>query len=218
MRGSPPKNPMRIGIDLDNTIICYDQLFGWLASQRSLIPPGSTWDKTLVRDHLRRTGREEAWTKLQGEAYGPAIRRATPFPGVIDFISHCRAQAIPVFIISHKTREPFIGPRHDLHAAAMGWLEKQGFFSASVGLSREDVFLEVSERDKLNRIRLQACTHFIDDLPEILSDVDFPQGIDRILFAPHAPASGEADGGARGVNRFSSWDRLPGLLFHEVLP
>ena len=209
---------MRIGIDLDNTIICYDQLFGWLASQRSLIPPGMVWDKMQVRDYLRQTGREETWTRLQGEAYGRAILKATPFPGVIDFISNCRAEAIPVFIISHKTREPFIGPRHDLHAAAMNWLEHQGFFSPSVGLATEDVFLEVSKTSKLERIRSQNCSHFIDDLPEILNDARFPSEVHRILFASQASASTEAEAKSGGMSCFSSWSQLSSQLFHEVSP
>jgi len=39
------------------------------------------------------------------------------------------ASEIPVFIISHRTRHPFIGEPHDLHAAALSWLERQGFFT-----------------------------------------------------------------------------------------
>jgi len=209
---------MRIGIDLDNTIICYDELFGSLAWQQSLIPAGVQWSKMQVRDYLRQTGREEAWTRLQGQAYGPAIEQALPFPGVKDFISRCRADSIPVFIISHKTREPFIGPRFDLHAAAMGWLERYGFFSASVGLTREDVFLEVTKADKLGRISEQACSHFIDDLPEIFDDAAFPTGVDRYLFSSADAMERDGQSHAGCVNRFSSWFDLSKLLFQEVMP
>ncbi len=217
---------MRIGIDLDNTIICYDQLFYWLAAERSLVPPGSPGNpgspggimtKSQVRDHLRATGREEEWTRLQGEAYGPRIREALPFPGVVDFISHCRREAVDVFIISHKTRHPYLGERHDLHAAALGWLEHHGFFTPAVGLSRGDVFLEETKSGKLERIARQRCTHFIDDLPEILFDPEFP----RLPLTPHrfhfdpSPSPGRPMRTAE-VERVCSWARMTSLLFQEV--
>jgi hypothetical protein len=44
---------VRIGIDFDNTIICYDTVFAAVARQRGLVPEG--WDglKSEVRDYLR---------------------------------------------------------------------------------------------------------------------------------------------------------------------
>jgi len=36
-----------------------------------------------------------------------------------------RAQ-IPVFIVSHKTQFPYLGPKYDLHEAALAWLTKNG--------------------------------------------------------------------------------------------
>jgi hypothetical protein len=36
------------------------------------------------------------------------------------------------------------------------------------------VFLEPTKADKLTRIATLGCTHFIDDLPEFLSDPGFP--------------------------------------------
>ena len=207
---------MRIGLDFDNTIVCYDELFHCLAAERSLVPAGITMSKSQVRDHLRKTGREDEWTRLQGEAYGPRIREASPFPGALDFISLCHRESIPLFIISHKTRRPFLGEPHDLHAAAQGWLEHHGFFSPGTGLTRADVFLEETKANKLARIDRQQCSHFVDDLPEILADVAFPADTHRILFSPSNSAVNRASGAA--VQSVSSWDQLSSLLFQGVAP
>jgi len=176
---------MRIGVDFDNTIICYDTVFHRVARERGLIGPEVPANKTAVRDALRRLGREELWTELQGEVYGELMRDAEPFTGALEFFRRCRAQRVSVRIISHKTREPFLGRCHDLHASAQAWLTHQGFYDAAeIGLTSEDVSFELTKAAKLARIGAAGCDWFIDDLPEFLAEVAFPAGVERILFDP----------------------------------
>ncbi|NDC63388.1 MAG: hypothetical protein EBZ59_05240, partial [Planctomycetia bacterium] len=103
-----------IGIDFDNTIVCYDGVFGRLAVEQGLVPPAAATSKTAIRDHLRALGREDRWTELQGAIYGPRMMDAPPFPGVLEFFAACRAAGTPVAIVSHRTRFPYLGERHDL--------------------------------------------------------------------------------------------------------
>jgi hypothetical protein len=174
---------MRIGIDFDNTIVCYDELFHKVARERNLIPADLPINKSEVRNYLRRAGQEAIWTEMQGAVYGGRMAEATPYPGVIAFFKACRSAGIEVRIISHKTRYPFLGEQHDLHKAARNWLELQGFFdSAGIGLAREHAFFELTKQEKLQRIVECKCTHFIDDLPEILAEPSFPEGVEKILF------------------------------------
>ena len=49
---------MLVGLDFDNTIVCYDRLFHRLARERGLIPEHVPATKGAVRDHLRNVGRE----------------------------------------------------------------------------------------------------------------------------------------------------------------
>jgi hypothetical protein len=199
---------MRIGVDFDNTIVCYDALFQRVARETGAVPEEIPANKSEVRNHLRRTGREELWTELQGLVYGPRIIEATPYPGVKDFFMACRKAARPVRIISHKTRHPFLGVRHDLHAAALRWLEKHEFFDPEgIGLTRDDVFLELTKEAKLERIAQTGCTHFIDDLPEFLGETGFPPRVERILFDPHALYAAES----RFV-RVESWSEATARL------
>jgi len=181
---------MRIGIDFDNTIVCYDQVFHQVAREQGVIPNDLPRSKEHVRDHLRAVGQEPVWTAMQGYVYGQRMGDAAAFPGVLDFLRACRGQNVQVFIVSHKTRTPYLGPPYDLHAAALGWMEANGLFDPQdIGLPRGNVFLEPTKKDKLARIAALGCTHFIDDLPEFLGEADFPGGVQRLLFAPTGASS-----------------------------
>ena len=180
-----------IGIDLDNTIVCYDEVFRRAAVEQGLVPPEAATSKTAIRDQLRAAGQEARWTELQGAIYGPRMQEARPFPGVLEFFTACRAAGIPLVIVSHRTPFACLGPQHDLHAAARDWLARHEFHDpAGIGLPTESVFFEETKEAKLARIAAVGCTHFIDDLPELLTHPLFPGDVRRILFDPsghHGP-------------------------------
>jgi hypothetical protein len=143
-----------------------------------------------VRDHLRQAGREDVWTELQGDIYGKRMGEARAFPGVIEFFTRARHAGIPLYIISHKTRRPVIGPPHDMHRAARDWLDAHGFFDAQrVGFSPASVFFETTRQGKIGRIAGLGCTHFIDDLEETFREESFPVNVEKILFATQPPAA-----------------------------
>ena len=106
---------MRIGIDFDNTIACYDGVFRRAAIERGLVPADIGSSKNAVRDHLNGSGRKDEFTELQGYVYGARMDLAAPYPGVAAFITAARVAGHDLFVVSHKTRHPFLGPQHDLH-------------------------------------------------------------------------------------------------------
>jgi FMN phosphatase YigB (HAD superfamily) len=202
---------MLVGLDFDNTIVCYDGLFHRLAVERGLIPASLPATKQSVRDHLRAAGREDDWTELQGIAYGPRITDAVPFPGVTDCLRTLRKAGVGVAVVSHKTRHPYRGVRHDLHAAAHGFLRAHGFYKADVtGLSPDRVFLELTLSAKLARVAALGCDAFVDDLPELLSEPAFPAGVRKILFDP---AGAHRDEGADA--RVRSWAEVGEAILAE---
>jgi len=72
----------RIGVDFDNTLIDYDEVFRALACERGLVDPGFRGGKDAVRRVIRGLpDGEEAWQRLQGTAYGTGIGRAGMFDG-----------------------------------------------------------------------------------------------------------------------------------------
>jgi hypothetical protein len=196
---------LRIGVDFDNTIICYDQAFAAQAREKNLLPAGVAPTKLAIRDFLRAAGREDEWTRLQGEVYGPGILAAEPFAGVAEFFAACAEAGVFVRVISHKTARPYLGEPHDLHAWARSWLTERGFFDGQ-GLSLEQVEFWPTKGEKAGRIRELNLTHFIDDLPEFLAELDWP-GLTRVLFDPNCAHAGEG--------RFAcaaSWPELTGRL------
>ena len=199
---------MLIGVDLDNTIVCYDSLFHAAAVDGGLIPRDVPADKEQVRNYLQNRGAEKRWTELQGRVYGVWIERASPFSGALEFFAACKQRAIDVCIISHRTLWPCLGPPVDLHGAAREWLQKRQFHDPNRGgLPTDRVHLEETQDQKLQRIVQVGCTHFIDDLPEFLGRLDFPTGVQRILFDPHGRHQLDC-----GVLRTKSWSETLTLI------
>jgi hypothetical protein len=182
----PAVNPLRIGIDFDNTLIDYDRVFVEAARELRLVPDDFNGSKRAVRDAIRLLPDGElTWQRLQGHVYGARIDRAIPFAGAREFLRRCARNGVSTFIVSHKTRYGHYDPaRIDLREAARDWLTSQGFFNPERGgVTPDQVYFEDDRADKLARIAALGCTHFIDDLPEVFSDPQFPDGVRRILFA-----------------------------------
>jgi len=176
--------PVHIGIDLDNTIIDYRQLFTDVALALSLVPGGFAGDKTALRDLIRSLpAGERRWVELQADVYGAQIAQARAMPGALDFVRRAVAAGIGVSIVSHKTERPAADPQGiDLRAAARGWLGANGFIAADA-LDDAAVFFEPTRADKVARIAAIGCTVFIDDLVEVFHDPGFPAGVESFLLA-----------------------------------
>jgi FMN phosphatase YigB (HAD superfamily) len=199
---------MLVGLDFDNTIVCYDRLFHRLARERGLLPDGVAETKGAVRDYLRSVGREDDWTEMQGVGYGPRISDAEPFPGVKEFLRSCKQTGVKVAVVSHKTKHPYRGEKHDLHAAAHAFLQAHGFYATTdTGLSPDAVFLELTLQAKLARIGTLGCDVFVDDLPELLGEPAFPAGTRKVLFDPAGTNADRAD-----YARVRSWAEIAGSV------
>ena len=175
----------RIGIDFDNTIIAYDQVFCAAAKRGGLIGADFVGNKQAVRDSIRLLPDGElAWQRLQGQVYGKGISGATLIPGVDAFLRRCRMEGCSVSIVSHKTQFGHYDPeRVNLRDAARQWMAENGVMDGEFGIPSSSIFFEGTRSEKLARIAALSCTHFIDDLEEVLLDAAFPPDVDRILFA-----------------------------------
>ena len=174
-----------LGLDFDNTLVRYDKLFHQLALEKNLIDKSLPAEKTLIRDYLRSQGQDEQFTLLQGEVYGLRILEAEPANGMLNALNELHQLGIPMVLVSHKTRTPYKGPPYDLHQAAWSWLEKYGFFDLDgLGWRRNQIFFAESKKEKVAKIESLNCTHYIDDLPEILDIL--PEKIVKILYDPNS--------------------------------
>jgi hypothetical protein len=198
---------IRLGLDFDNTLISYDALFKKVALEQGLIPETIAANKNAVRDYLRSEHREDDWTRLQGEVYGNRILDATPYPGMKKVLEYFSKREVPLAIVSHKTKTPFLGEPWDLHTAARHWLEKEDMHSKlGPNIDRSNTFFELTKEAKRDRIVSLRCTHYVDDLPEILAML--PASITKIHFSPETyPDKKEEDWLV-----MRSWDQLTSLI------
>jgi hypothetical protein len=186
---------MRIGIDFDNTVITYDDVFLATAKELGLIDRTFRGRKQAVRDAIRLLPDGElTWQRLQGQVYGRGICQAAMCDGVVTFLRRCRRERQPILIVSHKTEFGHHDPsRVNLRQAALGWMREHGIIGSSdYAVPSESVFFEDTRADKLMRIATLGCTHFIDDLEEVLTDPAFPTGVTRILFSDGNVAPSDA--------------------------
>ena len=176
---------VRIGIDFDNTIICYDEVFSAAAQQRGLIRDGWMAAKSEIRDYLRsQPGGEVAWQGLQGWVYGKGIRDARIFPGVRDFLVACRLADASVYIVSHKTKYGHQdADRTDLREAARGWMRSAGLLDApDSAFTADNVYFEGTLAAKVDRLARLELDIFIDDLVDVFEQPHFPQKTRPVLF------------------------------------
>lgn len=196
---------MRIGIDFDNTIADYEGVFHAAAMERGLIEASLPKSKNAVRDFLNGAGRKDDFTALQGYVYGARMDLARPYPGFGDFIATARVGGHQLYIVSHKTRRPLLGPAYDMHEAARGFLRDHGF-SGDTAIPAEHIFFEERKEEKIGRAAALAVDVFVDDLPEILTMPGLPAGCRRILFAP------DGTGPETSLETCRSWSDIAALL------
>jgi hypothetical protein len=176
---------LRIGIDFDNTIISYDEVFCAAAKSGGLIDSTFKGRKQAVRDAIRSLPNGElAWQRLQGKVYGKGVVDAMLIEGVETFLRRCTTQPCTVMIVSHKTEYGHYDPdKVNLRKAALDWMAARGLFDGTYAIPAENVYFESSRAEKLRRIGALSLTYFIDDLEEVLSDPGFPPNVRRILFS-----------------------------------
>ena len=177
---------MLIGVDFDNTIAGYDDLFVAIAFEEGLLKCDTVRTKRHVRDQIREQPNGEIkWMRLQSLIYGVHMNRANLIDGCGEFFEFCRNREIQIRIVSHKTEYGHFNTNGvNLRTAALEWLEKKMFFgSDAYGLSVSDVYFESTREEKIKRINSLECTHFVDDLEEVFTDLAFPLTTSGYLLA-----------------------------------
>lgn len=187
---------MRIGIDFDNTLARYDQVFTRLAQEWGLIGVDETGTKQGIRQLARQKLEGELlWQRIQGEVYGRRMHEAEQFVGEDQFLRRCAVTSgVQIFIVSHKTEfGHFDETCTNLRNAARLWMRAQGFFDLTkYAIPEEQLFFEPTQQEKVARIASLQCDVFIDDLVELFSNPFFPGSTKKILFA-NAESGASAD-------------------------
>jgi len=197
---------MLIGLDFDNTIVCYDQAIAILADKLFDLPPNISRTKLGLRDYLRSENREPEWTAFQGEMYGPGMKYAEAFHGAQSVMKQLKSLGHRLVITSHRSRYPYAGTQYDLHKSARAWIDNNLLHEKNPPLVSEDINFFETRAEKIASIGKSNCEIFLDDLPEVLEDENFPKSTHRILFSP--------DENIVSTNYISlkAWDELPALI------
>ncbi len=171
---------MRLGLDLDNTLIDYSQ---------SVREYTQRVDNDIVARNicdLRNALKSDdaKWQAAQSWIYSEGLQFAKPYFGAREVLRKVASDGNEVFIVSHKTEysSDLYGKRH-LRIPAINWLKSNlGVNDTSFGTK---VFFESNRNSKISRIDSLKLDAFVDDLIEVLIDTRFPKRTERVLFDPY---------------------------------
>jgi len=180
-------------------------MFFHVGVERSFIPQNTGRDKESVKNYLQSRDRNDLWTELQGLVYGKYLPRARPFPGFRAFLDKCLQLGFKIRIISHKTQFNVVGEKTDLRLAALDWLVANRI-AGDAAVNLNQIFFLSTREEKVKKISDEACSTFIDDLPEVFLQPEFPAHIRKILFRP------EPDARLGAIEHARTWQEITDLV------
>ena len=169
---------MRVGIDLDNTIINYSKVFLKICNKYNL-KINKENPKVKLKNYIRKNISKEKWTEIQGKVYGKEILTANIFQNFNSFIRFAKRNNIDVTIISHKSKYPILGKKINLHLKALQFLKKKINLKL---IKNKNIYFETSMKNKIEKIKECECDYFIDDLLEVFKNKKFPKTTEKLLF------------------------------------
>jgi len=176
----------RIGIDFDNTLARYDNVFYEASRSAGFTDLKPRQSKQQIRDHIRKQPNgDDHWQRLQAQVYGHRMAEAELFEGVGPFFHTCMTSDVEIFIVSHKTEFAKYDPDGpNLREKALQWMGDKRFFDRSgYGISKSNVYFEATRREKIARIVNLNLSLFIDDLEEVFLESDFPENVEALHFS-----------------------------------
>ena len=175
---------MKVGFDFDNTLINYYGVFFEVAYSKGLIPLNIKKDKNSVKDYLNKNSQGEFFTEIQGLVYGKEIFRSSPSKNILIGLNDLlkKEKKANLFIVSHKTKYPFIGEKIDLREAANRWIKKNLKLNEKSIFPEKNIFYESTIEKKIERINYLKCDYYFDDLPIIIENL--PSHIKGFLYDP----------------------------------
>lgn len=172
---------LRIGIDIDNTVLDFSESIRRSAHDILGIDLEPKSGKSASSFRIKELVGNEVWTDLQGYIYAEYSVYASTFDGALSTISGLRHQGHQIQLISHKTKRPASGRSVDLHHWTQLTLERTGVLETMHSDPKdqgESIILCESVEEKIWEISSQGCEVFIDDLLKVLRPL--PTGLRKI--------------------------------------
>ena len=178
-----------IGIDFDNTIVTYDELFAAAAARAGAAPlePMSSGSTKSARPSPHPARWRDAVAKAPSRGLWPGIggrvdvRRAGPISGPLP-----ASIGADVYVVSHKTQYGHQDPdRTDLRMAARNWMQGSGLIgSADCCPSVSTASISKTRSPPRSTASRASSSMFSSTISSTCSSSpDFPQRTQSILFA-----------------------------------
>lgn len=166
---------IKIGIDLDNTIINYNESFKKYLKDHKINL--KKIDKEKIKFLSNNHSKIENWTEAQEEIYGNYIKFAKLFTHFKEFEKFAIKKKIQLFIISHKTKHSQFSKKYNLHKQSNIWLKR------NINKKKYKIFYTNTINEKIKKIIQINPDYFVDDLIKIFKDKNFPKNITKIYFS-----------------------------------
>ena len=182
---------LKIGIDLDNTIINYQNSFKKFLKEKNI--DSKSIDKKKIKFISNSNSKIKNWTQTQEEIYGKYIFFAKPFKYFKDFEKFALKNKIKLFIVSHKTKFSQFSKKYNLHSQSNKWLKN------NISKKIYKIYYVKTVNQKIKKIAYLNPDYFIDDLIEIFNHKNFPKKIKKIHFSKIK---------VNNFYTFSNWDKI----------
>ncbi len=166
---------IKIGIDLDNTIINYQNSFKKYLKEKKILL--KQINKIKIKYIANNNSKIRNWTAAQEEIYGYYINFAKPFEYYKEFEKFALKNRLKLYIISHKTKYSQFSKKYNLHSMSNKWIKKNIF------RKKYRVFYVNTIDEKVKKIIEIKPDYFIDDLIKIFKNKNFPKKVKKIYFS-----------------------------------
>ena len=178
---SKKKNITKIGIDLDNTIVNYDE--SYIQISKSLKLEVSSPNRETIKEFFQNSPKGDySWQEFQSILYTSGLEYAQVAKGLFEFLNFCNAKKMEIYIISHKTKttpEEFGGA--DLRIPAINWLNTHKI--TPLKIRPENIFFCETQLAKIETINQLEVDMFIDDLGEVINHAKINKNVEGVLYS-----------------------------------
>lgn len=188
---------MRIGIDLDNTILDYSKSYKILAP--SFVQKSTKISKNNLKKKIIKNKGMNNWWEFQSALYTKGLKYAKINEFCKKFIKKNIECGHDVFIISHKTKKSYFDKKIFLRELAIEKLKKEKLISKKL-IKRKNIFFYEKFDDKIKKIKKLKLNIFIDDLVKVFLHQNFPKKCKKILLNNEVKNS--------KIISYSSWKQL----------
>ena len=169
------KKKLRIGIDLDNTIINYGNAFQKI--NYKFFDDNKKINKKRLKIKIEKIFKNKGWSIIQEIIFGKYITYCQPYSGFSNFYQKNKKKNNLLYIVSHKTRLSEYSKKYQIRDKAKSWI-----FKNIKNIKKNEIFFEKTLKDKVKRIKKLKLDFFIDDMYQVLTDKEFDRNCQKILF------------------------------------